>query len=314
MSYLVSPSLLLRNASILETYKELRNANRQPKLAVYNENQLLIVSTKARKCHEYIIEFFKKCLYFCCEKMGLLSYNSSSIQEIERSIEDFYSEQKTRIGTSISYSIDEQKQILQKLSQEIAEGEQILLQAATLKPQINSLKDAQQSESRTLDVIRQQIEILKPELKSLEEKKSELDQVKQELSTLKPMLQDNLLKIQQLKDFEEAIHKLSHKKSKLENQIISLVSQLGQVENAHKAFEEGRLAERKAIQQRTNAEFPERAQWYCEQCIAAAAYEVSKKGTPVRAGDRINNISAVCQGKAHNGDRYIFSGYHLVKC
>ncbi len=166
-----STSFLLENAKTLETYKELMTSNREPKLAVYKEDQLIIVSKKAVQIHEHVIEFFKKGLYFLYEKIGLLSYKQESLQQIEKRVDDFYCEQKTRIGNSFTVEINEKQQQLNELNHKITASSKFVieylniqnqlaearLQASSSQAEFKALSEKVQAEQQALNLLTFQI-------------------------------------------------------------------------------------------------------------------------------------------------------------
>jgi len=323
-----STSRLLNNALILETYNELTMADRQPKLALYKENQLVIVSKIAAKYHEFVIEFFKKCFYFLCEKRGLLSYNQDSIQKIEKSIDEFYRNQKTRFNNDLTVEINDKQQKLIELNNKIKESSNVLLEHSTVEYQlkksqaeIHVLSDKIQAANIALNLLKQQIEEkkqlnekLNADLKNLEGKKTELDQIKIEISILQPELNENLIRVQELRSFDKSIKKLTEEKAKLENLVTSLTVEIGSYPDKKKAFEEGKKVQQKTTARKAAAEFPERNNWYCQSCINPAAIAISIKRGPVKRGPKVENVSVICQGETHLGERHITSAYRFIKC
>lgn len=303
--------LILKNAQILENYRELSTSGRQPGLAVYKENQLIIVNQKAIKCHEFVVGFFKQCLYFIYDKLGMLSYDQALINKIKQNVDNFYVGQCRRVSKNPS-SDKEHLQLTERLDALGKDCRNLMGIVASLKSDVKALEAKKQSEdlhNRTLQLeIKDkiaQLDKLNNELNSLEAKETKLNKIKTEIATLQPILQENAKKVEQLNAYEAQISTLREKLNSLEDKVRS-------ANNKKEAFQAGQKAERTALARRTDAGFPEARFMYCSTCVQSAANEVRRRrGFRVEIGPLITGISSTCQGHSHTGELHISTGYRL---
>jgi len=82
--------IILKNDHTLNIFDELQAAKQTPKLGVYRNHELVILSVKTSNCYDFIIQLFKNCLSLIYETVGLLNRSDTAVQALKETVTQYH--------------------------------------------------------------------------------------------------------------------------------------------------------------------------------------------------------------------------------